>query len=141
MQKIFIFVKMFKRKLSILFLFTACFLLLGQGWFLHTHIEAHHHDGEHHHHHEGDLEDNSLPLLLSHFNHTSDNHLHSHIGDVVTIVKKVPTQLIALNTDLSYSKSIKLPFKKELVQNKEPFIFISPHLRSLQLRGPPTLYS
>ncbi|MHB1108600.1 MAG: hypothetical protein ACYCZ2_19760, partial [Lutibacter sp.] len=80
---------MFKRKLSILFLFSAWFLLLGQGWFLHTHIEAHHHDGAHHHHHEGDLEDNSLPLLLSHFNHTSDNHLHSHIGDVVTIVKKV----------------------------------------------------
>lgn len=141
MQKIFIFAKMFKRKLSILFLFSACFLLLGQGWFLHTHIEAHQHDGAHHHHHEGDLDDNSLPLLLSHFNHTSDNHLHSHIGDVVTIVKKVTTQLIALNTNLSYSNSIKLPIKKELVRNKEPFIFISPHLLSLQFRGPPTLYS
>ena len=141
MQKIFIFAKMFKRKLSILFLFSACFLFIGQGLFLHTHIEAHQHNGEHHHHHEGDLDDNSLPLLLSHFNHTSDNYLHNHIGDVVTIVKKIPTQLIALNTYLSYSNSIKLPIKKELVRNKEPFIFISPHLRSLQFRGPPTLFS
>jgi hypothetical protein len=131
---------MFKRKLSILFLFSACFLLLGQGWFLHTHIEAHQHDGEHHHHHEGDLDNSSSPFLLSLFNHTSDNHLHSHIGDVVTIVKKVSNQPIVLNTNLSYSNSIKLPIKKELVRNKEPFIFISPHLGSLQFRGPPTLY-
>lgn len=141
MQKKFIFAKMFKRKLSILFLFTACFLYLGHGWFLHTHIEAHQHDEEHHHHLEGDLDNSSSPLLLSHFNHTSDNYLHSHIGDVVTSVKKVPNQIIALNTNLSYSNSIKLPIKKELVQNKEPFIFISPHLLSLQFRGPPTLYS
>ncbi len=140
MLKIFIFAKMFKRTVSILFLFSACFLLLGQGWFLHTHIEAHQHDGEHHHHHEGDLDNNSSPLLLSHFNHTSDSYLHSHIGDVVTIVKKVSNHPIVLNTNLSYSNSIKLPIKKELVRNKEPFIFISPHLGSLQFRGPPTLY-
>ena len=132
---------MLKRKLSILFLFSACFLLLGHGWFLHTHIEAHQHDGEHHHHHEGDLDNSSLSFLFSHFYHTSDNHLHSHIGDVVTIVKKVSNQIIALNTNLSYSNSIKLPIKKELVWHKEPFIFISPHLLSLQFRGPPTLYS
>lgn len=140
MQKIFIFAKMFKRKLSILFLFSACLLFIGQGWFLHTHIEAHQHDGEHHHHHGENSDENSSPLLLSHFNHTSDNYLHSHIEDVVTIVKKVPNRIIVLNTNLSYSNSIRLPNKKELVRNKEPFIFISPHLLSLQFRGPPTLY-
>ncbi|MBE0423333.1 MAG: hypothetical protein IBX66_05290 [Lutibacter sp.] len=141
MQKIFIFAKMFKRKLSILFLFSACLLFIGQGWFLHTHIEAHQHDGEHHHHHEKDSDESNFPLLFSHFNHTSDTFLHSHIGDVVTVVKKAPNKIVVLNTHLPYSNSIRFHAKKELVRNKEPFIFISPHLGSLQFRGPPTLFS
>ena len=129
---------MFKRTISILFLFLACILQLGHGLFPHTHIKEHHHNGAHHHHHEETAEENSLSLLFSHFNHTSDAFSNSHIEDVVTIVKEVASQIIVLNSCLSYPNFTGFYTKKEIVRNQQPLIFISPHLLSLQFRGPPT---
>ncbi|MET0758926.1 MAG: hypothetical protein ABWZ56_00785 [Flavobacterium sp.] len=119
----------------------ACFIQLGHSLFPHSHIEEHNHNGRHHHHHEEHSDENSLSLLFSHFNHTSDAFSNSHIEDIVKIVKEVPNQIVVLENNSSYSKSIGSYNKKELVRNKEPLIFISPHLHSLQFRGPPTLFS
>jgi len=132
---------MFKKSLVISFLFLACFLQLGHSLFPHTHIKEHNHNGKHHHHHEEHSDENSLFFLFSHFNHTSDAFSNSHIEDIVKIVKAVSNQIVVLENNLSYSKAIGFYNKKELVRNKEPLIFISPHLHSLQFRGPPTLFS
>jgi len=132
---------MIKKQLYIYLLYTACFLQFGHSLFPHTHIKEHHHNGKQHHHHEEQSNENSFPLLFSHFNHTSDTFSNSHIEDLVTIVKEVPNQIVVLNSCLFYSNFVGFYIKKELVRNKEPLIFISPHLLSLQFRGPPTLFS
>ena len=128
---------MFKKSFSVLFLSLACFLQLGHSLFPHTHVTEHHRDGKHHHHHEENKNENGLLLLFSHFNHTSDTFSNSHIDDVVKVVKEVKNQIVFFETQLSYSVPIRLHNKKELVRNKEPLIFISPNLHSLQFRGPP----
>ena len=140
-KKLLTFAKMIKKQLYIYFLYAACILQFGHSLFPHTHIIEHHHNGKHHHHHEEQSDENRLPILFSHFNHTSDSFSNSHIEDVVSIVKEVPNQIIVLNNCLSYSNVIGYYTKKEVVRNKEPLIFISPHLLSLQFRGPPTLFS
>lgn len=132
---------MIKKQLYIYFLYTACILHFGHSLFPHAHIIEHHHNGKDHHHHEEQSDENSLPFLFAHFNHTSDTFSNSHIDDVVSIVKEVPNQIVVLNNCLSNSNSIGFYTKKEVVRNKEPLIFISPHLLSFQFRGPPTLFS
>lgn len=132
---------MFKKLISILFLSLACLLNLGHSFFPHSHVHEHHHNGEHHHHHDEHSDENGLSLLFSHFNHTSDTFLNGHIEDVVKVVKELPNSIVFLDTHLSYSSSITFYNRKELVRNKEPVIFISPHLHSLQFRGPPTTFS
>lgn len=134
------FVKMFKKLISILFLSLACLLNLGHSFFPHTHVTEHHHDGKHHHHEENS-NDKGFSLFFSHFNHTSDAFSHSPTEDVVKVVKELPNSIVFLDTHLSYSSSITFYNKKELVRNKEPLIFISPHLHSLHFRGPPTTIS
>jgi hypothetical protein len=140
-KKLLTFAMMIKKQLYIYFLFAACLLQFGHSLFPHTHSIEHHHNGQQHHHHEEQSDENSLPLLFSHFNHTSDSFSNSHIEDVVSIVKEVPNQIVVLNSRLSHSNSTGFCTKKEVVRNKEPLIFISPHLLSLQFRGPPTLFS
>ena len=131
---------MFKKLISILFLSLACLLNLGHSLFPHTHVTEHHHDGKHHHHEENS-NDKGFSLFFSHFNHTSDAFSHSPTEDVVKVVKELPNSIVFLDTHLSYSSSITFYNKKELVRNKEPLIFISPHLHSLHFRGPPTTIS
>ncbi len=131
---------MFKKLISILFLSLACLLNLGHSFFPHTHVTEHHHDGKHHHHEENS-NDKGFSLFFSHFNHTSDAFSHSPTEDVVKVVKELPNSIVFLDTHLSYSSSITFYNKKELVRNKEPLIFISPHLHSLHFRGPPTTIS
>lgn len=139
-KKLLTFAKMIKKQLYIYFLYTACILQFGHSLFPHTHIIEHYHNGKNHHHHEEQSDENSLPLLFSHFNHTSDSFSNSHIEDVVSIVKEVTNQIVVLNSRLSYLNSTGFYTKTELVRNKELLIFISPHLLSLQFRGPPTLF-
>lgn len=134
------FVKMIKKHLYIYFLYAACFLQFGHSLFPHTHIIEYSHNGKQHHHHEEQSDENSLPILFSHFNHTSDSFSNSHIEDVVPIVKEIPNQIVVLNSSLYFSNATGFYIEKELVRNKEPLIFISPHLCSLQFRGPPTLF-
>lgn len=132
---------MIKKQFYIYFLFAACFLQFGHSLFPHTHIIEHYHNGKQHHHHEEKSDENGLPVLFSHFNHTSDSFSNSHIEDAVTTVKEVSNQIVVLNSSLFYSNSTGFYTKKEVVRNKELFIFNSPHLLSLQFRGPPTLFS
>ncbi|WP_348814017.1 hypothetical protein [Flavobacterium maritimum] len=130
-----------KRFISILFVFLACFLQLGHSFFPHTHVTEHQHDGKHHHHHKESSDESGLSLLFSHFNHSSDTFSNSQLEDVVKIIKEVPNQFFVLHSTSVFTNSIGYYNKKEVVQNQDPLIFISPHLHSLQFRGPPTLFS
>ena len=137
---------MIKKQIYIYFLFIAYFLQLGHSLFPHTHVKEHHHNGEHHHHHthhsdEEDSEENGLSHFFSHFNHNSDTFSNSQLEEVVKIIKEVPSQVFALHSTSVFTDSIGYYNKNEVVRNKEPLIFISPHLHSLQFRGPPTLFS
>lgn len=131
------------KRLAITFLFfIACVINLGHSLFPHSHVVEHHHYNEHHHHHHDDKsEENGLSLFFSHFNHTSDNFTKGHSDNEVRFIdvnslKAVPTEIKDINPDIFYSSS------KQLVKaSREPFVFISPHLHSLQFRGPPTLFS
>ena len=135
------FAKMIKKQIYIYFLFTACFLQLGHSFFPHTHIKAHHHNGKHHHHQEQSSEQNGISLLFSHFNHSSDSFSNSHLEEVVTIAREVPHQIQVFERYHFSSKSFEFYTNRKLARNQEPFIFISPHLYSLQFRGPPTFFS
>lgn len=133
---------MSKKLLPIVFLSLACLLHLGHSLFPHTHIQEHHHNGKHHHHHhEEHSDENGLAALFFHFSHSSDTFLNSHLEHAVTIVKEMPGALLAFDSNPSYSNSIGIYNKKELVRNKAPLIFISPHLYFFQFRGPPSLIS
>ena len=135
---------MYKKSIPILFLSLACFIQLGHSLFPHTHETEHHHhhNGKHHHHNEEQSDESPLSLLFSHFNHSSDTFSNSQLEDVVKIVKEVPNQVFVLHSTSVYTNSIGYYYlKKEAVRNNEPLIFISPHLHSLQFRGPPTLFS
>ena len=135
---------MYKKSIPILFLSLACFIQLGHSLFPHTHETEHHHhhNGKHHHHNEEQSDESPLSLLFSHFNHSSDTFSNSQLEDVVKIVKEVPNQVFVLHSTSVFTNSIGYYYlKKEAVRNNEPFIFISPHLHSLQFRGPPTLFS
>lgn len=127
-----------KKSIYILFLFLACFLQLGHSLFPHTHITEHHHDGKHHHHHEEHSDDSRLSLLFAHFNHNSDTFSISQLVEVVKILKEVPSQFFIVHKTSVFTNSIGYYYRNEVVRNKEPLIFISPHLHSLQFRGPPT---
>jgi two-component SAPR family response regulator len=110
--------------------------------FPHTHVKEHHHNGHHHHHHDEHSDENGLSVLFSHFSHFSDTFSNSHLEDAVKIVKEVPNQqIIVCDNHLNYSNPIGFYNKKELVRNREPLIFISPHLYSFQFRGPPSSIS
>nr|WP_315143832.1 hypothetical protein [uncultured Flavobacterium sp.] len=135
---------MYKKSIPILFLSLACFIQLGHSLFPHTHETEHHHhhNGKHHHHNEEQSDESPLSLLFSHFNHSSDTFSNSQLEDVVKIVKEVPNQVFVLHSTSVFTNSIGYYYlKKEAVRNNEPLIFISPHLHSLQFRGPPTLFS
>lgn len=131
---------MIKKQLYIYFLFTACFLQLGHGSFSHTHIKAHHHNGKDHHHQAQHPEESGLSLLFSHFNHNSDTFLNDSITVFIKIVKEVSYPLPFFEDYSFTSKLFDLYTRKAVVWNKDPFIFISPHLHSLQFRGPPALF-
>lgn len=142
LQKIYTFGTMLKRLAITILFFIACVINLGHSFFPHSHIvEHHHHGGKHHHHHKENSIENGLSLLFSHFNHTSDTFSNSHIEDVVKLIKEVPNQVFVIHSTSVFTDSIGYYNKKEEVRNKEPLIFISPHLHSLQFRGPPTLIS
>ena len=132
---------MLKKSITILFLSIACLINLGHSVFPHSHVQEHHHNGEYHHHHDEHSDENGLSLLFSHFNHSSDTFLNGHIEDVVKVVNEVSSPIVFFDSHLSFSSSISFFNKKELDRNKEPLIFISPHLHSLQFRGPPTMFS
>lgn len=131
---------MFKKSVSILFLFLACSLYLGHSLFPHTHIEEHHHNGEHHHHHDENSDHDGLSFLFAHFNHSCEFFPNNQLEDVVKINKEVPNSIILINGISTFNISIDYFSKKEVVQNKDTLVFISPHLHSLQFRGPPTLF-
>ncbi|GGA87418.1 hypothetical protein GCM10008015_30090 [Flavobacterium palustre] len=141
LKKLLTFVAMYRKSIYILFLFIACFIQLGHSLFPHTHIVEHHHDGKHHHHHEEQSDESPLSLLFSHFNHSSDTFSNSQLEEVVKIIKEVPNQDFVLNSTSVFTDSIGYYNKNEVVRNNEPLIFISPHLHSLQFRGPPTIFS
>lgn len=132
---------MFRKLFSILFLFIACFIQLGHSLFPHTHITEHHHDGKHHHHHEEQLDESGLSVLFSHFNHSSEALSTNQVEDVVKIIKEIPNLIFVVHATSVFTTTAGYYSKKELVRNREPLIFISPHLHSLHFRGPPTLFS
>ena len=129
-----------KKQITLYFLFIACFLQLGHSLFPHTHVEEHYHDGaSHHHHHDTDSDENGISLFFSHFNHISEVFSNSHLEEVAKVVNETPAVLLALNNTSYYSNLLLLRLKKEVSIYEEPLIIISPHLYSLQFRGPPTL--
>jgi hypothetical protein len=99
-------------------------------------VEEHQHHGENHHHH--DSSENGLSLFFSHFNHNSEIFSTDHLENVVKVVNEVPASLLFVSTS-SFSKLLVLQPIKELHFCEEPLVIISPHLFSLQFRGPPTL--
>lgn len=133
---------MIKKQIYIYFLFLACFLQLGHSLFPHTHKTEHHHDGSQHHHYDEDhSKENGLSHFFSHFTHSSDVFSTTHIEEASKIIKKVPGDFLAYDKPSIYSL-LPAPYnEKEVVRNKEPLVFISPHLHSLQFRGPPTFFS
>jgi len=133
---------MIKKQIYIYFLFLACFLQLGHSLFPHTHETEHHHHGHstHHHHDDDHSNENGLSHFFSHFTHSSDAFSTTHCEEVSKVIKKVQSDLLVLDNHSIYSFSLTFYNKKEVVRNKEPLIFISPHLHSLQFRGPPTLF-
>lgn len=133
---------MIKKQIYIYFLFLACSLQLGHSIFPHTHAEKQHHHGDHRHHHEDEQGDeNSLFDFFSYFNHHSDTFSNAHADEVSKIIKKVSSQILVVEIPLNCIPSITFYKKKVDFRNKEPLFFISPHLHSLQFRGPPTLFS
>jgi hypothetical protein len=124
-----------------LFLLIACFIQLGHSLFPHTHITEHHHDGKHHHHHEDQSDESGLSVLFSHFNHSTEALSTNQLEDVVKIIKEIPNPIFVVHATSLFTTSVGYYSKKELVRNREPLIFISPHLHSLHFRGPPTLFS
>ena len=135
------FVKMIKKQIYIYFLFLACSLQLGHSLFPHTHAEKQHHHGDHKHHNEEHTDENGLSHFFCHLKHTSDIFSNSNIGEITKIVKKGSSEILVFKIHLNVTQIFTFCNKKEVVQNKEPLIFISPHLHSLQFRGPPTLFS
>lgn len=128
-----------KRIINLLFISIACFIQLGHSLFPHTHLEEHIHNGTNHHHHESQSDENSLSVIWSHFNHNSDTFSNTQLEGVVILTKQIPSPIVVLPHVFEYTHSIGYSSKKLIVRNKEPLIFISPHLYSLQFRGPPTL--
>lgn len=129
-----------KKQSTIYFLFLACFLQLGHSLFPHTHMKEHHHSEDYHHHHyDNDSNDNDLSLFFAHFNHTPEVYSNSHLENVVEVVKKVPASLLVVVSTSFYSNLLVLRPKKELHLYEDPLVIISPHLYSLQFRGPPAL--
>jgi hypothetical protein len=131
---------MIKKQIYIYFLFLACSIQLGHSLFPHTHAEKQHHHGNHHHDEEH-FDENGLSHFFCHIQHTSDVFSTSHFGDVLKIVKEVSNQIFVGHSTSFFTDFIAYSYKKEVVQNKEPLVFISPHLHSLQFRGPPTFFS
>jgi hypothetical protein len=125
-----------KKQSTVYFLFLACFLQLGHSMFSHTHLEEHHHDGKNHHHH--DSSENALSLFFSHINHSSEVFSTNHLENVVKVLNEFPASILFVSTS-SFSKLLVLQPIKELHFREEPLVIISPHLCSLQFRGPPTL--
>lgn len=125
-----------KKQITLYFLFLACFLQLGHSMFPHVHVEEHHHEGINHHHHDSD--ESGLSLFLSHFNHTSEVFSATHLEHVVKVVNEVPASILVVSTS-HFSKLLVVHRLKELHFADEPLVIISPHLYSLQFRGPPTL--
>lgn len=132
-----------KKLIYILFLFLACFIQLGHSLFPHTHVKEHNHNGEHHHNHNNEehSDEKGLTHFFCHLKHTSDIFSNSHIGEVIKIVKNVSSEVLVFEIPSNFTSIFTFCYKKEVVQNKELLIFISPHLHSLQFRGPPTLFS
>lgn len=132
---------MIKKQIYIYFLFLALLLQLGHSFFPHTHAEKQHHYGKHHHHNEEHSDENGLSHFFCHIQHSSDVFSTSHLGDVLKIVKEVPNQIFVGHSISFFTDLIEYSYKKEVVQNNELLLFISPHLHSLHFRGPPTLFS
>ena len=119
----------------------ACFLQLGHSLFPHIHVKGNHYDEKYHHQHndEENSEENGLSHFFSHFNHNSDTFSNSQLEEVVKIIKEVPNQVLVIHSTSLFTTSIGYYYKKERIRKKELQLFISPHLHSLQFRGPPTL--
>lgn len=128
-----------KKQITIYFLFIACFLQLGHSMFPHFHVQDHSHYGSKHHHHDVDSNENSLAVFFSHFNHTSEIFSNSPVEDIVKVINEVPTSALVITPILCYSNLFVLLPKKEPHINRESLVIISPHLYSLQFRGPPSL--
>ena len=128
---------MMKKQITVYFLFLACFLQLGHSIFPHTHVKGHHHDGKNHHHHNSG--DNELSLFFSHINHTSEVFSNTHLENIVKDVNEVPASKLVVASTSYFSKPVLVRPKKELHFYEAPLVIISPHLYSLQFRGPPTL--
>ena len=129
---------MFTKSVSILFLSLACLLNLGHSFFPHTHLNEHHHAGKQHHHYKDNSDQNGIAKFFSHLNHNSDSFSNCQLGAVVKNSKEVLIQVFVFRSTFVLANSIEYCYKKEVFRNKEPLIFISPHLHSLQFRGPPT---
>jgi len=131
---------MIKKNIYIYFLFIACFIQLGHSLFPHTHEMEHYNHGNHHHH-DDDSKENSLSHFFSHFNHQPDSFSNSNVEEVTKIVKSFSSEVLILEIFSNITTNFTFFNKNIVVRNKEPLIFISPHLYSLQFRGPPTLFS
>ncbi|ESU25065.1 hypothetical protein FEDK69T_02550 [Flavobacterium enshiense DK69] len=129
-----------KIAIAILFLI-ACVINLGHNLFPHSHVVEHFHNGHHHHHHDEKSQENGLSLFFSHFNHTSDNFTKGHSDDEVRFINvnsitAVPTEIAVITLEC-FDSSPQLSLKTF----GKPFVFISPHLKSYQFRGPPSFLS
>jgi len=133
---------MIKKQIYIYFLFLACSIQLGHSFFPHSHAKEHHHNDDHNHDHdEKHSDENGLSHFFCHLKHTSDIFSNSHIEEVTKIIKKVSSEVLVFEIPSNCTSNFTFCNKKDVVRNKEPLIFISPHLHSLQFRGPPTLFS
>lgn len=116
---------------SILLISLACVIQLIHSVVPHSH----HQDHVDQHHHNHDSEDQSIFHLFSHYQHSTETFTSQTEDAEINITRELQA-LKSKEYVIAQSFGAKpLPTTAYV----GPFIYISPHLVSLQFRGPPTV--
>jgi hypothetical protein len=130
------------RKFAAILLYSlACLIQFGHSVIPHSHSDDHDHGrgGHHHHHHDNkdDSDDKGIFHLFSHYGHSSETFLSNTENGKLNSVRNA----LAVKADhfrFAEAHSV-LTIPPITTGFNEPYIYISPHLVSFQLRGPPII--
>jgi hypothetical protein len=130
-----------KKFTAILFCSIACVIQFAHSAVPHSHAEEHHH-GQHSHHHQhdhdnsSDTEGKTLVPFFSHFGHSAETFTNHQTEDI-KISQHDAFQPAFVEHQSSVIEGLAVESKIPKKAFDEPYIYISPHLLSLQFRGPP----